>query len=551
VSIVRERLREAFGAIRLVARNRNLRLLQLAWAASTTGTWAYGVALIVYAYGAGGATAVGVLGFARWTAAALAAPFTGVLGDRFARARVMVGSDLVRVGALVGGAFAAFADASVVVYLLAGVISVAATAFRPAQAALVPALAETPEEVTAANVTASTIESIGIFVGPALGGFLLAVTSSGVVFLVTAGATLWSAVLVLAISYRPAPEEQPVETPEPVVAEVTAGFRTIFREPRVRLLVGLFTAQTFVAGALNVLVVVASLQLLDLGKAGVGYLNSAMGIGGLLGGVAAFTLVGRPRLAASFGLGILVWGAPIALVGVWPQAALALVLFGFVGVGNTLVDVAGITLLQRAAPDEVLARVFGVLESLLVGSIGLGAVAAPALVGLLGGRAALIVVGALLPVVVVLSWARLVRIDAEAAPPDWQLGLLRGIPIFAPLPGPTLEQLARLLTPVRFAQGAEIVRQGDPGDRYYVVAQGEVDISVDGRPPKTEGPGAGFGEIALLRDVPRTATVTARTNVELLTLDRDDFIGVVTGHAPSRDAAEALIGARLGTLVPV
>ena len=550
VRMLTKRLAESAAAIRQVATNPGLRRLELAWAGSMIGTWSYGIALLVYAYGAGGARAVGLVGFARWTAAALAAPFTGVLGDRFPRARVMIASDLVRAAALGVGAAAAFADLPLVVYLVSGVVAVTSTAFRPAQAALVPSLARTPEELTAANVTATTIESVGIFAGPALGGLLLAVTSTGVVFLVTVGTFLWSAFLVLRIG-RPAEPKAGPAPREPIHSEVAAGFRTIATDRRVRLLVVLFSAQTFVDGMLNVLVVVASLQLLGLGRAGVGFLNSAIGIGGLVGAAFAFGLVGRRRLASSFGVGIFVWGAPVALVGIWPNAAAALVLFGVVGIGNTLVDVTGMTLLQRAAPDEVLARVFGVLESLIVGSIGLGAAAAPALVAWLGPRSALVAAGSLLPAAVALSWRRLVAIDAASVVPERALDLLRAIPIFAPLPAVTLEHLASRLTPVRLAAGEEVFRRGDRGDRFYVVAEGEIEIAPEGRPPSVHGPGSSFGEIALLRDVPRTATARAVTDVELLALEPDDFVAAVTGHAPSREAADAVIATRIGPLVPV
>jgi MFS family permease len=549
VRAVRQRVGDATGAIALVASNPGLRRLELAWAGSMIGTWAYGIALIVYAYGAGGATAVGVVGFLRWTAAAVAAPFTGLLGDRLARTRVMVASDAARAVALAAAAAAAAADLPYVVYALAVVVSVASTAFRPAQAALVPGLARTPEELTAANVTATTIESVGIFAGPALGGLLLAASSSAVVFGVTAGAMVWSALLVVRIS-EPAREPATAPAAASVGAEVAAGFRTILREGRVRLLVALFAAQTFVDGAMNVLVVVASLQLLDLGRAGVGYLNSAMGVGGVIGALAAFSLAGRLRLAPSFGLGIAIWGVPIALIGVFPHAALALVLFGCVGIGNTLVDVAGTTLLQRSAPDAVLARVFGVLESLIVGSIGIGALVAPFVVHALGIRWALVAFGVFLPAVVAVTWRTLVAIDG-ASPAPAGLDLLRGIPFLAPLPAPTLEALAGRLERVRVPAGATIVERGDRGDRFYVIADGEVEVAAEEQVPSVERRGGYFGEIALLRDVPRTATVKARTDTELLALEGPDFVAAVTGAPSAHEAAEAVVGARLGVVVPV
>jgi hypothetical protein len=291
-----------------------------------------------------------------------------------------------------------------------------------------------------------------------------------------------------------------------------------------------------------------ALDLLELGSSGPGFLNAAVGVGGLAGAVLALALVGRQRLAGDFGLGLILWGIPIALIGVWPHEAPALVLLAVVGIGNTLVDVAALTLLQRAAPDEVLARVFGVIESLLVGAIGLGAILAPVLVSAFGADGALIATGAFLAVLAAVSWPRLARIDAETAVPEREVALLTSLPLFAPLPPVTVEHLARSLRPVRVAAGEEIVREGEPGDRFYVVASGEVEVAADGKPLRTLGPGEYFGEIALLRPVPRTATVIARADAELLTLDRDEFVAAVTGHPESRDAADAVIGARLGTL---
>jgi MFS family permease len=334
--------------------------------------------------------------------------------------------------------------------------------------------------------------------------------------------------------------------PASVLDELLEGFRTIVRERRLRLLIGLFSAQTFVDGMLNVLIVVIALQLLDTGTAGVGFLNSAVGVGGLVGALAAAALVGRRRLAADFGLGIFIWGLPIALVAVWPNQVFALVLLALVGVGNTIVDVSGMTLLQRAAPDEVLARVFGVLESLLLLSVGLGALVAPLLLDWLGTRGALIVAGALLPLLVVPAWPRLAAIDRAASVPEERLELLRGNPIFAPLLAPALEQLAESLDEIQVPAGQEVVRQGEPGDRFYLVREGALDVYIDGRLVESLDSGDSFGEIALLRDVPRTATVTARTDARLYALGRDAFISAVTGFGPSLSAAEGVIGLRLG-----
>jgi cyclic nucleotide-binding protein/MFS transporter len=275
-----------------------------------------------------------------------------------------------------------------------------------------------------------------------------------------------------------------------------------------------------------------------------------VGVGGLVGGLAALTLIGRPRLASAFGLGLALVGLPLAVLALVPHTAPALVLLGIVGLGTTVVDVAGLTLLQRAVPDEVLTRVMGVVQSVFVGTLGLGAVLAPVLIAGLGTRGALAATGALLPVLALLAWRPLRKLDETIAGAPRNLELLRSIPIFRPLPPATLEQLTHELEPLHVPAGQEIIRQGEAGDRFYIVAAGEVEVRVDGQPSGTLHAGDYFGEIALLRDVPRTATVTALTDLDLLALERDEFISAVTGHPESAEAAHATIANRLASLRP-
>jgi MFS family permease len=540
------RLAQARWAFAGVLHNPGLRRLELAWAFSIIGSWAYSVAIVVFAYEHGGARAVGLVGLLRWVAAGIASPFAAVLGDRYDRRAVMVWSDIVRAGLIGAGAAAVFAGVSpVLVYLIAAFVSVAGTPFRPAEAAYTPILAETPEELSAANVVSAGIESVGIFAGPALGGLLLAATGTGTVFLATAAAIVASALLILRIP----PPAEPAHTErleEKVLDELLAGVRTIASDRKVTLLIGLFAAQTFVDGLLGVLIAVIALSFLDAGAAAVGWLNAACGVGGVVGAVIAGALVGRGRLAADFGVGVVLFGIPLALVPLWSSELFALLLLAVVGIGNTLADVSGFTLLQRSAPDAVLARVFGVLESLLLLSVGLGAIVAPALVSTLGTRGALVVAGLLLPALVLPAWPVLRAIDVDAPVPVHRLERLRAIPIFTPLPEATLEQLARALVQVPIARDEEVVRQGGGGDRFYLIDSGTFDVVVDGASVANLETGDYFGEIALLRDVPRTATVRAREDAMLLALDRRDFIPAVAGYAPSLASANAVIGMRLG-----
>ncbi len=546
-SALRQRLGDAARSFGRVFRNPNIRRIEGAWAASIIAHWAYGIALAVFAYRQGGAAAVGIVGLVRFIPSAIASPFAAMLGDRFPRERVIVVAELTRSLLLAASVFVIALEGPVaLVYVLAGLVSIAYSAVRPAQAALLPSLATSPAELTAANVTSSTVESLGIFGGPAIGGLLLAATSVEVVFGAAAVAFLFSAVLVSRVHITERPE--PPERRGSAVREFAAGFVTLATQPGLRVLVLLLVAQTLVAGALNVLIVVSALQLLDLGEQGVGFLNSAVGIGGLVGAMVSALLIGR-RLTSNFLLGILLWGVPIALIGLFPEPGPALFFLALVGLGNTLVDVSAFTLLQRAVPDDVLARVFGAVQSLWVGTIGVGAIVAPILIAAFDVRGALLITGALLPILATLLRRRLAELD-EVPVPERELELLLAIDIFAPLPPATLESLARSLIPVRVEASREIVREGEPGDRFYIIESGEVEVLSDGRVINVEGPGEYFGEISLLRDVPRTATVRAQDDVELRALERDDFIAAVTGHAVSSEVADSIVATRLSSLRP-
>lgn len=538
-------VRESLGALGEVFANPSLRRIQLANASSIVGGWAYVVALAVFAYRADGAYAVGLLATVRWLCGGVAAPLAGIVGDRYPRVRVMIASDLVRAGMLGSMALAVLADApALLVYALAVAATLAATPFGPAQAALLPQLARSPAELTAANGSAGAVDNVGSFAGPALGGLLVAAAGVETVFATSAGLYLGSALLIATLGHR---EQQREEADEDGggLREALAGFRTLAGASRLRLVVALVAAQTVVDGALDVLIVVLALETLDAGAAGLGLLNSAAGAGGIAAALVVGGVAARGRLASSLGVGIALWGLPLALIGIWPGQALALVLLAIVGAGGTIVAVSGDTLLQRAAPPDVLARVFGAVDGVMLVALALGSLAAPFLVETIGVRGTLLVVGALLPVLAVLTWTRLVAIDAAAAVPERQLELLRASPIFAPLPPTTLEGLALRLEPRRLGAGELVFAQGDAGNEFYLVDAGRVTVSVDGETVAELGPGESFGEIALLRDVPRSATVTATTDVTLWALEREEFLAAVTGHAHSRAAAETVIAGRL------
>jgi MFS family permease len=544
----RERFGESTDAFRAVVTSPALRRVELSWAASITAYWAFIVALAVYAYDQGGATGVGLVGVIRVLPAFIAAPFAGVLGDRYRREVLLVILSFIRAGFMAATALVLFAGGSTwLVYALSGGVALMASTVRPMQSALLPQLAKTPEQLTAANLVLTTVESSGTFLGPALGGILLAATNAQTVFAAAAVAFVVASLLLVGLEVEAPPER---EAEGNFMREFFGGFGAIASDRKLALIVTLYGIQTFVAGALNVLIVVASLELLDLGESGVGFLNSAVGIGGLLGAIAAFALVGRQRLASDFGLGLILWGVPIALIGIFPRPPLALLLLAIVGVGNTVVDVAALTLLQRTVPDEVLTRVFGVVQSVFIGTIGLGAIIAPLAINVVGIRWALILTGALLPVSAALTWRHITALDADVIAPTKEIALLRTMPLFKPLPATTIDELALKLIPVKADAGTEIVREGEHGDRFYVIESGGVDVSANGEHLGTMGAGDHFGEIALLRDVPRTATVTAKDEVSLYALERDEFLSAVTGHPASAEAADAVVASRLSGLRP-
>jgi MFS family permease len=529
-----------------VFRNRNIRHLELAYAGAITSEWAFTVALAVFAYERGGARDVGILGLVRMAPAALATPFTAAYADRYERERALVVVSALSALALAASAALFYESRSEAgIFAFAAAHAIVSTLCRPTVSALLPSLATSPQQLIAANGLSITLEGLGTLIGPLLAGLLVATANVGVVFVFGAVAYVAAALALAAIHV----EGRLQSAHERADRNLAAGFRLLARESAPRLIVGLFTAQTFVRGALNVLVVVIAFRLLHAGGGWVGFLSGAVGAGTLVGGFATVGFTGR-RLALPFGLGLVLWGAPIALVAAGSSKALALLLLGGVGIGNAIEDVAGETLLQRLVSDDVLGRVLGVMFGLATAGFGIGAIATPAVIAGLGSRGALVATGIFLPALVLLSLPALRRIDATAGAPTHELAILDQVPMFAPLPIVAKEQLARSLVAMTVAPGTEIIKEGDLGDRFYILVRGHVAVRQGDRDTGELGEGDSFGEIALLRDVPRTATVTARDDVEVYALDRSHFLEAVARHAAGRAAAEAVVNERLAATTP-
>jgi MFS family permease len=572
MTVVSEQLSESRIALGNVFRNRSLRRLNLALVGSVIGDWALAVAFSVYAYNEGGATALGVVSVVRYVLMAVLAPFVSTLADRFDRRLVMIVADLVRVVLVLFAAAVVIGDGPAwAVYVLSIVVGIVGMAFRPAQAAILPSLVTDPAQLTAANVASSTINSLGFFVGPAIAGLMLAVTDLGVVFVFDALTFVWSAVMVAGL--RSADERSPNEAGESFVAETSVvaqaldevdvesdplesgdsassggmfdgvgdGFRTIWGNRDLRLIVVLYVAQTIVAGCSAVYEVAIALDLLGLRDSGLGLLNASLGIGGIVGALVALVLAQRGRLARDFGIGVALWAAPLLLVVAVPTLPSALLAMLLIGVGNSVVDVNAETIVQRLVPDEVLGRVFGALDSAAIAGMALGAGLMPVLIATVGLRTGLLAIALVVTFAVLLSIRGLAHVDRTTLAPDG-IESLRAIPMLAVLPDNVVERLARSSHVIHVPAGGSVFEQGDDGDRFYIIEAGEVEVAKVGQAVGRLGVGESFGEIALLRDVPRTATVVALTDLTVRTLERHHFLAAVTGHVDASDQAELVVG---------
>lgn len=553
--------------------NPGLRQVTLAFGGSTIGDWAYATAVTVWAYGVGGATAVGSWAVVRFVLLAVVTPLASTLADRLPRRRLMVGSDLLR--AVLIAAAAAFVHWQVTpwaTFVVATIASVTGAPFRPALYALLPSVSRTARELTAANGVTSTLESLAFFAGPAMAGALLMVTEIPVVFLVDVVSFLWSAALVAGVRsvVRPGPLERapiaddtvegagvdsptpPAGASEPVenralVGETLAGFRTIRSSPDLLLVTLLICAQTVVSGASGVFTIALAAHFPELGSRGLGYLGAVLGVGAILGGFVAIARASRQTAATDLGVGVVLWALPLVLVLMWPHLILIFAVMFLLGLANPLVDVNSLTILQRLTPDDVMGRVMGAVESALIAGMAIGALLMPLLIRAVGVEVAVGVVGGIVSLAAAPSFPRLRRLDVQLRPPA-ALPVLAELPLFVPLRPAVVEQLARELERVEAPSGQVVISEGDQGDRFYVVESGRVRATFRGQTLSEAGPGEPFGEIALLRDVPRTATVTALEPTVLWALGRDQFLAAVTGSAESRLMAESLAAKRIPTM---
>jgi MFS family permease len=567
MSTIGSAVRETGTSVSTVFRQPALRRLNLALAGSMIGDWAYATAIAVWAYGIGGASAVGIWGTSRLALMAILAPFAAAMADRYPRRTVMIVCDVVRFVLVGAAAIVVQVDGpAAIVFVLATLSPIFGTAFRPAQMALTPSLVKAPEELTAANGVASTVESLAFFLGPALAGFLLAVADVAAVFAVNALTFVLSAVLVSGIrlptTAAPVPVTPAGETvgTDAEVVEAAAeenkpnffldaleGFRVIWRHPDLRLVVTTYCAQTVVAGASMVFAVAIAFDMTDLGPSGLGWLDSVLGVGAIFGGFLAIGLAVRHRLASDFGWGVVFWALPLLLIALWPTAWAAFVAMAIIGAANPVVDINASTILQRLTPDAVMGRVFGALESGLIATMALGALVMPLLIAGPGLRWGFVILSVPIVAIALLGMPRLRTLDRTVSEPE-EVALLAGVPLFAPLARPLLESLAGKLTRIQVPAGTDVVRVGETGDRFYVIESGRLEATYAGRGLSSMGVGECFGEIALLQNVPRTATVTAEEDSVLQALDREDFLAAMSGDSELLGRAESLAARRIPTV---
>ena len=551
------------GTLRIVGRvlrNPTLRRVEAAFLAFNTVEYGAWVAILLYAYAATGPASVGLVALAQLLPAAVIAPFGGMLGDRFRRELVLLAAyalfaacnGLVAAGMLLEWPVA-------VIYLAAIAASMTLTLVRPAHNSLLPGLAHDPSELTAANAVTSIAESSGLLLGPLAAAAILTVAEPGAVLALLTLVAATAAVLVVGLHPHTHPGMPHVSDEADAAADaageehseargpaILGGFRALAQHPDARLIVAILSSRMLLIGACDVLFVLIAIEQFGTGESGAAILSAAIGAGGILGGMAAFGLIGRQRLAPVVLAAGLAWGVLFVLFGAVAPAALAPVLLVACGIALTLMDVAGRTALQRAVHDEVLARVFGILEGLMTVCLAVGSILLPVAVGLFGIPVAAAVFAAVIPLVVLLASPGLRNIDRRANVPVRALALLRRLPLFAGLAPPTLESLARSGVWQSVPRSTVVIREGDPGERFFVLEAGSLDVSRGGEfIRRLSAPGDGFGEIALLRNVPRTATVTATRDASLLGIGRTEFLAAVTGQAVVSTTAGRIVDAYL------
>jgi predicted MFS family arabinose efflux permease len=527
---------------RAVASQPALRRVEIGCAGVVSGESIAQIAIGVLSYKVAGIGGLGLLVALQMIPSALLAPTLATLGDRIRRERLMLTCDAARLVIALAAAVAADADAGQTLrYVVAIGLALAQSTFNPAQRSLVPLLVSTPTELTAASVVTGFVQGVCQVVGPLIGGAVLVLAGASTALLVAAGCFAIAVISDLGLPSTVGLAQRPTLHERQGILE---GGRAALGDPRLRLVLGLFAAKNLGRGALNVLIVLIPISLLGIGSGGVGWLTAAVGTGGVIGGALAAVLVTRRRLSIAMAGGIALWGLALLAIGAFVDLPTAVAALVVLGIGNAICDASGYSLVPRSTRDDLLLRVYSIHESVRAAAIAIGG-GLTALVALHGGpREALVCAGGVLVACALTGF--LLRHHDVQEPIDAQIvDLLRGVPVLGWLPSVALDRLASKLVPLELADGAVLIREGDAGDRAYLIEQGEVVVTRGEREIGRLGRGDLVGEIALLRGVPRTATVVATTDLRLLAIDRSEFLVAATGAPDSRAAADALVSERL------
>jgi predicted MFS family arabinose efflux permease len=502
-----------------------------------TATW---LAMLVAAFERGGTREAGALAVAALSFAVLVAPFASFAGDRFRADRVLVVGFVVQASTMAAAAASLGVGATPVAYASMIAAAGAITLTRPVVASLLPAVTHRPADLVAANVVMSAASDVGLFAGPLIAGAVLAIGSPAWVFGCFAALVLAAAAVVRPIRLPRRRHEVPAMNLTNLVAELGAGVRELARNRTLRALLLVVFAGGVSIGAIDVVVVTLADRTLD-GSVNVGILAAAVGLGALGGSLASAAFIARPALSSFVIVGALAITLPLVLLTQTADVLVVLLGLAVVGCGQSVIVVVGNVALQRWTAPDVVTRVFGVQESLAMLALATGTAAFTVTVDRWSVAAGLVVVALVVAGFIAVGLAEIVRIGADVPPPAADLvDRLRVDPIFAPLDVRAIERLARSSSRARFATGEVVTAQGDVGDRYFLVVEGQLTVTVDGVTTNTLGAGDSFGEIALLHDVPRTATVTTLTTVDLVGVDRTAFVEAVTGHPTSESVARAV-----------
>jgi MFS family permease len=535
----------SWAALREAGSNPSIRLVLLAYLVFAVSKWGLRIAKYVYLYDVAGPFGIAILGIIQLIPSILGVPFASGLADRFERDRVLAVTYFLCAATSAALAYVLAAGSDIVFfYLLAAAVEVLGQIVRPIQTALFPALARTPSELVAANVASSTSEAFGALAGPALGAAILVGGGPAIVALASTGGCAISMLAIMRVKMggdQPPMARRVSRGVAGILADATQGLRTMARLSAARSIAAGALLQSTVHGMLTVLLVVLAVSVLDLGASGVGTLHAAMGAGGVIAALLAMGLIGHHRLAPAWALALAGYGLPILFIGLVPGTIAAVLLLTVVGISSAILEVSGSTLLQRTVPDDTRAGVLGAVEGLIGLGYAVGGVIGSLLVERTDIRIALVATGAILPILALLLWSRASRLDNEFVVPEAELGVLRGLPIFAPLSLAALEHVAAGLTETRYAAAATIVREGDPGDAFFVVTDGTAEVIERGQHQADLETGASFGEIALIRGVPSPATLRATTGVTVYRLASSDFLSAVTGHPHAATTAEQVI----------